>query len=146
MTHPLSNGMDAAIKPRQPVLESAKTDIIDVATEPKRGAATMEFPLSTDGWRCRCSFIRDGSGRCCPIVFCDGDVFVDVFQTKDAIRRNYPVIGRFRDLFSNLASSSGSISLRWTAKKCRSTGRSVSGFTSLQMASTTRWHSVRHET
>ncbi len=28
--------------------------------------------------------------------------FVDVLQTEDAIRRNYPVIGRFRDLFSRL--------------------------------------------
>ncbi len=28
--------------------------------------------------------------------------FVDRFQTEDAIRRNYPVIGRFRKLFSEL--------------------------------------------
>ena len=28
--------------------------------------------------------------------------FIDIFQTKSAIRRNYPVIGRFRTLFSHL--------------------------------------------
>jgi len=28
--------------------------------------------------------------------------FIDVTQTKDAVRRNYPVIGRFRKLFSSL--------------------------------------------
>ena len=28
--------------------------------------------------------------------------FVDRFQTSDAVRRNYPVIGRFRNLFSTL--------------------------------------------
>ncbi len=28
--------------------------------------------------------------------------FIDIFQTKDAVRRNYPVIGRFRGLFSIL--------------------------------------------
>ena len=28
--------------------------------------------------------------------------FVDRLQTSDAIRRNYPVIGRFRGLFSSL--------------------------------------------
>jgi len=28
--------------------------------------------------------------------------FIDIFQTKDAVRRNYPVIGRFRSLFSTL--------------------------------------------
>ena len=28
--------------------------------------------------------------------------FIDVTQTKDAVRRNYPVIGRFRNLFSGL--------------------------------------------
>ena len=28
--------------------------------------------------------------------------FIDITQTKDAIRRNYPVIGRFRSLFSTL--------------------------------------------
>ena len=27
---------------------------------------------------------------------------IDLFQTKDAVRRNYPVIGRFRYLFSTL--------------------------------------------
>lgn len=27
---------------------------------------------------------------------------IDIFQTRDAIRRNYPIIGRFRYLFSNL--------------------------------------------
>ncbi len=28
--------------------------------------------------------------------------FIDISQTKDAVRRNYPVIGRFRNLFSTL--------------------------------------------
>jgi len=28
--------------------------------------------------------------------------FIDISQTKDAVRRNYPVIGRFRHLFSKL--------------------------------------------
>ncbi len=28
--------------------------------------------------------------------------FIDITQTKDAIRRNYPVIGRFRYIFSTL--------------------------------------------
>lgn len=28
--------------------------------------------------------------------------FIDIFQTKDVIRRNYPLIGRFRHLFSEL--------------------------------------------
>ena len=28
--------------------------------------------------------------------------FVDVLQTKDAVRRNYPLVGRFRHLFSSL--------------------------------------------
>lgn len=28
--------------------------------------------------------------------------FIDAFQTKDAVRRNYPVLGRFRSLFSTL--------------------------------------------
>jgi hypothetical protein len=27
---------------------------------------------------------------------------IDVVQTKDAVRRNYPVLGRFRDIFSKL--------------------------------------------
>ena len=27
---------------------------------------------------------------------------IDISQTKDAVRRNYPVIGRFRSLFSTL--------------------------------------------
>ena len=30
----------------------------------------------------------------------------DVAQTKDAIRKNYPLIGRFRDLFSTLGAVS----------------------------------------
>ena len=28
--------------------------------------------------------------------------FIDLLQTKDAVRRNYPLVGRFRGLFSNL--------------------------------------------
>jgi len=28
--------------------------------------------------------------------------FIDVTQTEDAVRRNYPVIGRFRSLFAKL--------------------------------------------
>ena len=28
--------------------------------------------------------------------------FIDIGQTRDAVRRNYPVIGRFRYLFSTL--------------------------------------------
>ncbi len=38
------------------------------------------------------------------LVFAIGSIFfiIDVTQTKDAVRRNYPVIGRFRKLFSEL--------------------------------------------
>lgn len=28
--------------------------------------------------------------------------FIDIFQTKDAVRKNYPVVGRFRSIFSTL--------------------------------------------
>ena len=28
---------------------------------------------------------------------------VDVLQTRDAVRRNFPVLGRFRSLFSSLS-------------------------------------------
>ena len=53
--------------------------------------------------------------------------FIDRFQTKDAVRRNYPVIGHLRGFFETLGSSSDSIFSPWTEKKCRLTGRSVTG-------------------
>jgi len=38
----------------------------------------------------------------CIVLFAIITFFVDRFQTKDAIRRNYPVIGHFRHIFSEL--------------------------------------------
>src|SRR5215471_10719136 len=46
---------------------------------------------------------------------------IDVAQTKHAIRRNYPVIGRFDTCSSTWERSFASISLPWTARRCRST-------------------------
>ena|GEM_PF-1964710 len=52
---------------------------------------------------------------------------IDRLQTGDAIRRNYPVLGRFRHLFSQLGEFFVSISLRWTARNCHLTARNASG-------------------
>ena len=45
---------------------------------------------------------------------------IDRFQNKDAVRHNYPVLGRFRTIFISLGEFSGNISLLWTAKNYRS--------------------------
>lgn len=62
-----------------------------------------------------------GAGFLTIVVF----YLVDVLQTKHAIRRNYPVIGRFRYLLEHLGIFFANISLPWIAKKCRSTGSSA---------------------
>ena len=72
-------------------------------------------------------------------------VFIrDVTQTKDAIRRNFPVIGRFRYFFTKLGESSASTSLLRTARNCRSTEPSVIGSAGLRPALTTRQRSAQH--
>ena len=46
-------------------------------------------------------------------------VFVlDRLQTGDAIRCNYPVLGRFRHLSSQVGEFFASFSLRWIARNC----------------------------
>lgn len=36
------------------------------------------------------------------VIFIVGSFFIDITQTKDSVRRNYPVIGRFRGVFTSL--------------------------------------------
>ncbi len=71
---------------------------------------------------------------------------VDRRQHKDAIRHNFPVVGRFRALFSYLASSSANTSSRWTVRKCRSTEQSETGWTTPQRQKATPWPSDQPKT
>jgi hypothetical protein len=43
---------------------------------------------------------------------------IDRLQTGDAIRGNYPVLGRFRHLSSQVGEFFASFSLRWIARNC----------------------------
>ena len=56
---------------------------------------------------------------------------LDITQTTHAIRRNYPVAGRFRYFLNAWASFSGSTFLPWTARNCHSTAPSVPGSSGL---------------
>ncbi len=50
---------------------------------------------------------------------------LDITQTKQAIRRNYPVIGRLRYLFEHLGVFSASTFSPWTARSCPLTAPSA---------------------
>jgi hypothetical protein len=52
---------------------------------------------------------------------------IDRLQTGDAIRGNYPVLGRFWHLSSQVGEFFASFSLRWIARNCYSIARSTSG-------------------
>ncbi len=66
-------------------------------------------------------------------------VFVcDVIQTKDAIRRNFPVIGHLRNLFTELGKFFRGISSPWTGRSCHSTGSFATGSIEPPPATTTR--------
>jgi len=80
---------------------------------------------------------------------------LDVTQTRQAVRRNYPVIGRFRYLFESLGeffrqyffamdreelpSSFASTSSRWTVRNCPSIGPSDRGRTGPPRTLTVPW-------
>ena len=53
----------------------------------------------------------------------------DVTQTKQTIRRNYPVIGRFRYFFEHIGEFFGNTFLPWTEKNYLSIVRSAPGYT-----------------
>ena len=55
--------------------------------------------------------------------------FSDISQTRQAIRRNYPVIGRFRYFFEHLGEFLDNTFLRWIAKNYPSIGHSEPGST-----------------
>ncbi|GIT39515.1 MAG: hypothetical protein Ct9H300mP8_07110 [Gammaproteobacteria bacterium] len=52
---------------------------------------------------------------------------LDRVQKKQAIRRNFPVIGRFRYWFEHLGSFFDNIFLHSTARKCRLIGPNAHG-------------------
>lgn len=52
---------------------------------------------------------------------------IDKHQTAQTIRRNYPLIGRFRYMFEHVGSFSASISSPWTVRRCHLTVRSAPG-------------------
>ncbi len=55
---------------------------------------------------------------------------VDATQRKDAVRHNFPVLGRFRYIYSSFwASFFVSIFSPWTVRKCPLTVQSVNGCT-----------------
>lgn len=64
---------------------------------------------------------------------------IDVTQTKHAVRRNFPVIGRFRYLFERLGEFFRNTFSRWTERNCHLTVPSAPGFIVPRRASTTRW-------
>jgi len=70
---------------------------------------------------------------------------VDITQTKHAIRRNYPVIGRFRYYFEELGEFFRQYFSQWIARKCRSIGRRGHGYIGRRKASTIRSRSDPHE-
>ncbi len=54
---------------------------------------------------------------------------IDVTQTRQTIRRNYPVVGRFRYFFEHLGEFFDSISFPWIARNYRLTAPCVPGST-----------------
>ena len=68
---------------------------------------------------------------------------VDRSQRTQAVRHNFPVIGRFRYLFEHWASFSVSTSSPWTVRRCPSIARSVRGSIAPQKVSTARSRSDR---
>ena len=72
-------------------------------------------------------------------------VFIrDVTQTKDAIRRNFPVIGRFRYFFTKLGEFFRQYFFAQDREEPPFNRPSAIGSAGPQQASTTRWRSARH--
>lgn len=61
---------------------------------------------------------------------------IDRFQTAHTIRRNYPLLGRFRYLFERLGEFFRQYFFPWTVKKCHLTAPRDPGCTGQQKTST----------
>ena len=71
---------------------------------------------------------------------------VDRTQTRHSLRRNFPVLARFRYLFEKLGEFSGSTFLPWIARNCRLIALNARGFTEQQRAQTPLWPLAQPET
>ena len=86
-------------------------------------------------------FLLLGMGVLTVIVF----YVVDRTQTRHSLRRNFPVLARFRYLFEKLGEFFDNIFLQWIARNCHLTARNVRGFIVRQRALTPLWHLAQPE-
>ena len=70
---------------------------------------------------------------------------VDRTQTRHSLRRNFPVLARFRYLFEKLGEFFDSTFLQWIARSCHLTARNVRGYIVRQRALTPLWHLAQPE-
>ncbi|MDQ7000881.1 MAG: hypothetical protein Q9M12_08380 [Mariprofundus sp.] len=71
---------------------------------------------------------------------------VDISQSRDAVRRNYPVFGRFRGLFEHPGTFFRQYFLPWIGRRCHLTARCATGSTGRPGIRIAPFRSVRRVT